>query len=67
MRWSAKSELAEYIKKDLNRTFGDIGFFRDHEVQRLLGRVLLVWSLAHPSMSYKQVCHCIRRPTTLLR
>lgn len=57
LRFRAKRELQGYIKKDIHRTFGDILFFRRKEVQDMLLRVLQVWALAHPSLSYKQARH----------
>lgn len=43
------------IYKDVRRTRGHIGYFRDPQVQALMIRVLYTYSKTHPAVSYNQV------------
>jgi hypothetical protein len=46
------------IYKDVRRTRGHVGYFRDPQVQALMIRVLYTYSKTHPAVSYNQVRSC---------
>jgi len=46
--------LQNQIKKDVERTFQTSAYFRDREVQRALGRVLLAYAQYEPQIGYVQ-------------
>lgn len=57
------SELEETIDKDLSRLYPEHGdFFQRTICQAMLRRILLIWSLMHPSCSYQQGMHELLAP-----
>lgn len=57
------SELEETIDNDLTRLYPEHGaFFQSTFCQVMLRRILLVWSLMHPSCSYRQGMHELLAP-----
>lgn len=54
VRSSIKADLAWAIYKDVLRTKGEIQYFRQETIQAIILRVLLVWSLEHSEVGYKQ-------------
>ncbi|OSX64831.1 hypothetical protein POSPLADRAFT_1123881, partial [Postia placenta MAD-698-R-SB12] len=55
--WFANVELRRTILQDVERTFPDIGYFRDTEVQVQLTNILFVYSVMHPDVGYRQGMH----------
>ena len=53
-QYMLKSDFQRQIWKDVVRTQQSIAWFVEKETQDLCARVLLVWSLAHPEVGYKQ-------------
>ncbi|KAF5315521.1 hypothetical protein D9611_004650 [Ephemerocybe angulata] len=60
--WFNALELKKTILQDVERTFPDIAFFREDEVQDELTNILLVYSLTHPSIGYRQGMHELLAP-----
>ena len=61
-RFFAGSALREEIGRDLERLHPGNAFFEQPTVQRLLLRVLFVWSRSHPALSYRQGMHELLAP-----
>ena len=61
-RFFAGSALREEIGRDLERLHPGNAFFEQPAVQRLLLRVLFVWSRSHPVLSYRQGMHELLAP-----
>ena len=53
-QYLVKSDFARQIWKDVTRTQQTIAWFVEAETQKLMHRILLVWSLAHQDVGYKQ-------------
>jgi hypothetical protein len=53
-QYLVKSDYARQIWKDVTRTQQTIAWFVEAETQKLMHRILLVWSLAHQDIGYKQ-------------
>ena len=53
-QYLVKSDFARQIWKDVTRTQQTIAWFVEAETQELMHRILLVWSLAHQDVGYKQ-------------
>lgn len=53
-QYMLKSDFQRQIWKDVVRTQQSIAWFVEKETQDLIARILLVWSLAHPDVGYKQ-------------
>jgi TBC1 domain family protein 5 len=49
-----RQDFQRLIWKDVIRTQQRIAWFSEKETQNLCARILLVWSLAHPKVGYKQ-------------
>ncbi|KAH8102963.1 RabGAP/TBC [Cristinia sonorae] len=55
--WFASMDLRKTILQDVERTFPDIGYFRDQEVQAQLTNILFVYSSSHSDIGYRQGMH----------
>ncbi|KAI0373274.1 hypothetical protein BV20DRAFT_1104130 [Pilatotrama ljubarskyi] len=60
--WFASMELRKTILQDVERTFPDIAYFRDAEVQAELTNVLFLYSTMHPDIGYRQGMHELLAP-----
>ncbi|GJE98099.1 RabGAP/TBC protein [Phanerochaete sordida] len=60
--WFAAMELRKTILQDVERTFPDIEYFRDQEVQTQLTNILFVYSVTHPDIGYRQGMHELLAP-----
>lgn len=56
-QYFANSELRKDILRDVDRTYPEIDFFRDVQVQELLTMVLFIYAKQHPALVYKQGMH----------
>ncbi|PPR03533.1 hypothetical protein CVT24_007019 [Panaeolus cyanescens] len=63
--WFAGLELRKTILQDVERTFPDIPFFRDPDVQDQLTNILYLYSSSHPAIGYRQGMHEILAPLYL--
>ncbi|KAH9948093.1 RabGAP/TBC [Amylocystis lapponica] len=61
-QWFAAMELRKTILQDVERTFPDIGYFRDTEVQAQLTNILFVYAVTHPDIGYRQGMHELLAP-----
>ena len=55
-------EKIALIKKDVSRTLPESNLFRNEKVQNALNRILLIYSLRHPSNAYTQGMNDILAP-----
>ncbi|KAF9532931.1 rab-GTPase-TBC domain-containing protein [Crepidotus variabilis] len=55
-------ELRKVISQDVERTFPEIAFFREAEVQDQLTNILFLYSTMHPSIGYRQGMHELLAP-----
>ncbi|GLB35004.1 putative protein with domain in Tre-2, BUB2p, and Cdc16p [Lyophyllum shimeji] len=60
--WFASVELRKTILQDVERTFPDIAFFREPEVQVQLTNILFLYSVMNPSIGYRQGMHEVLAP-----
>ncbi|TFK45991.1 RabGAP/TBC [Heliocybe sulcata] len=60
--WFASMELRKTIQQDVERTFPDVEYFRDAEVQYQLTNILFVYSVTHPHVGYRQGMHELLAP-----
>jgi len=60
--WFATVELRKTILQDVERTFPDIGYFRDIEVQYQLTNILYLYSVSVPAVGYRQGMHELLAP-----
>ncbi|OSC96605.1 hypothetical protein PYCCODRAFT_1440937 [Trametes coccinea BRFM310] len=60
--WFAAMDLRKTILQDVERTFPDIAYFRDAEVQAELTNVLFLYSVMHPDIGYRQGMHELLAP-----
>ncbi|KAI0668489.1 rab-GTPase-TBC domain-containing protein [Trametes maxima] len=60
--WFTAMELRKTILQDVERTFPDIAYFRDAEVQAELTNVLFLYSTMHPDIGYRQGMHELLAP-----
>ncbi|KAH9843016.1 RabGAP/TBC [Rhodofomes roseus] len=60
--WFASMELRKEILKDVERTFPDIGYFRDPDVQAQLTNILFIHSSLYPDIGYRQGMHELLAP-----
>ncbi|KII88983.1 hypothetical protein PLICRDRAFT_40606 [Plicaturopsis crispa FD-325 SS-3] len=60
--WFASVELRKTILQDVERTFPDIGYFRDVDVQVQLANILFIYSVTHPDVGYRQGMHELLAP-----
>lgn len=55
-------ELQQEIDKDVSRTFPDIEFFRDQNIQKIMNNILFVYCKENPKLGYKQGMHELLAP-----
>lgn len=60
--WFVGVELRKVIAQDVERTFPDITFFREADVQAQLTNILFLYSVIHPSIGYRQGMHELLAP-----
>ncbi|KAF9559134.1 RabGAP/TBC [Agrocybe pediades] len=60
--WFAGVELRKVIYQDVERTFPDIAFFRENEVQTELTNILFLYSVSNPAIGYRQGMHELLAP-----
>ncbi|KAF7338357.1 Rab-GAP TBC domain-containing protein [Mycena venus] len=61
--WFASVELRKTILQDVERTFPEIAFFREHEVQLQLSNILFIYStVTNPAVGYRQGMHELLAP-----
>ncbi|EPQ58582.1 RabGAP/TBC [Gloeophyllum trabeum ATCC 11539] len=60
--WFASMELRKTIQQDVERTFPDLDYFRDVEVQYQLTNILFIYSVTHPDIGYRQGMHELLAP-----
>ncbi|CDO68876.1 hypothetical protein BN946_scf185000.g19 [Trametes cinnabarina] len=60
--WFTAMELRKTILQDVERTFPDIAYFRDAEVQAELTNILFLYSVMHPDIGYRQGMHELLAP-----
>lgn len=55
-------ELRKTILQDVERTFPDMDYFRDPDVQTQLTNILFIYSVTHPDIGYRQGMHELLAP-----
>ncbi|EIN08055.1 RabGAP/TBC [Punctularia strigosozonata HHB-11173 SS5] len=60
--WFAAIELRKTILQDVERTFPDLLYFRDPDVQAQLTNILYLYSVLHPDIGYRQGMHELLAP-----
>ncbi|OAX37042.1 RabGAP/TBC [Rhizopogon vinicolor AM-OR11-026] len=60
--WFAAVDLRKTIQQDVERTFPDIGYFRDEDVQQELTNILFLYAAMHPAIEYRQGMHELLAP-----
>ncbi|KAJ7632543.1 rab-GTPase-TBC domain-containing protein [Roridomyces roridus] len=61
--WFTAVELRKTILQDVERTFPEIAFFRDSEVQQQLTHILFIYStVTNPAVGYRQGMHELLAP-----
>jgi len=60
--WFAAVDLRKTILQDVERTFPDIGYFRDDDVQQQLTNILFLYAVMHPDIEYRQGMHELLAP-----
>ncbi|OJA13738.1 hypothetical protein AZE42_02959 [Rhizopogon vesiculosus] len=60
--WFAAVDLRKTIQQDVERTFPDIGYFRDEDVQQELTNILFLYAVMHPAIEYRQGMHELLAP-----
>lgn len=60
--WFAAVDLRKTIQQDVERTFPDIGYFRDDDVQQQLTNILFLYAAMHPDIEYRQGMHELLAP-----
>ncbi|KAJ3515805.1 hypothetical protein NLJ89_g1520 [Agrocybe chaxingu] len=63
--WFSGMELRKVIAQDVERTFPDVTFFRESDVQDQLTDILFLYSVLHPSIGYRQGMHELLAPLYL--
>ncbi|CAA7271746.1 unnamed protein product [Cyclocybe aegerita] len=63
--WFSGLELRKVIAQDVERTFPDIPFFRESDIQDQLTDILFLYSVLHPSIGYRQGMHELLAPLYL--
>ncbi|KAH7923851.1 RabGAP/TBC [Leucogyrophana mollusca] len=61
-QWFAAVDLRKTIQQDVERTFPDIGYFRDEDVQQQLSNILFLYSIMHSDIGYRQGMHELLAP-----
>lgn len=60
--WFASMELRKTIAQDVERTFPEIDFFRDTDVQTHLTDILFLYCTTNPEIGYRQGMHELLAP-----
>ncbi|KAH7889272.1 rab-GTPase-TBC domain-containing protein [Phlebopus sp. FC_14] len=60
--WFSAVDLRKTIQQDVERTFPDMGYFRNEDVQHQLTNVLFLYSVMHPDIGYRQGMHELLAP-----
>ncbi|KAI0086643.1 hypothetical protein BDY19DRAFT_959591 [Irpex rosettiformis] len=60
--WFASMDLRKEILQDVERTFPDIGYFRDQHVQGELTNILFLYAVTHADIGYRQGMHELLAP-----
>lgn len=60
--WFASVELRKTIRQDVERTFPEMDYFRDSDVQAQLTNILFLYASANPSIGYRQGMHELLAP-----
>ncbi|KAF8447631.1 rab-GTPase-TBC domain-containing protein [Boletus edulis BED1] len=60
--WFAAVDLRKTIQQDVERTFPDMGYFRNQDVQHQLTNVLFLYCQMHPDIGYRQGMHELLAP-----
>ncbi|TDL27618.1 RabGAP/TBC [Rickenella mellea] len=60
--WFETVELRKTIRQDVERTFPDVAYFRDPDVQSQLTLILFVHSMTQPDIGYRQGMHELLAP-----
>ncbi|KIJ68961.1 hypothetical protein HYDPIDRAFT_144455 [Hydnomerulius pinastri MD-312] len=60
--WFAAVDLRKTIQQDVERTFPDMGYFRNEDIQHQLTNVLFLYSVMHPDIGYRQGMHELLAP-----
>ncbi|KAG2158403.1 rab-GTPase-TBC domain-containing protein [Suillus bovinus] len=60
--WFAAVDLRKTIQQDVERTFPDIGYFRNDDVQQQLTNILFLYAVMHPDLQYRQGMHELLAP-----
>ncbi|TFK29890.1 RabGAP/TBC [Coprinopsis marcescibilis] len=60
--WFAGLEVKQTISQDVERTFPDMPFFREAEIQNQLTNILFVYSATHSRIGYRQGMHELLAP-----
>ncbi|KZS98922.1 RabGAP/TBC [Sistotremastrum niveocremeum HHB9708] len=55
--WFTANELRKTIRQDVERTFPDLSYFRDPDVQQNLTTILFLHSITNPRIGYRQGMH----------
>lgn len=58
----ADSEIRKVIRQDVERTFPDVDFFRDDEIQQRLTDILFIYCKLNLDVSYRQGMHELLAP-----
>lgn len=65
-RTSQDGEIYRQIMVDLPRTCPDSPFFHQEPIQKMMERILYIWSIRHPSSGYVQGMNDILTPLLLI-
>ncbi|KAG9318763.1 hypothetical protein JVU11DRAFT_862 [Chiua virens] len=60
--WFAAVDLRKTIQQDVERTFPDMGYFRNEDIQHQLTNVLFLYCAMHPNIGYRQGMHELLAP-----
>ncbi|KAF8559870.1 hypothetical protein OG21DRAFT_498632 [Imleria badia] len=60
--WFAAVDLRKTIQQDVERTFPDMGYFRNEDIQHQLTNVLFLYCQMHPDIGYRQGMHELLAP-----
>ncbi|KAF8894511.1 rab-GTPase-TBC domain-containing protein [Infundibulicybe gibba] len=60
--WFTSVDLRKTIFQDVERTFPEMAFFRDQNVQLQLTNILFLWSITNPDIGYRQGMHELLAP-----
>ncbi|KAH7910661.1 rab-GTPase-TBC domain-containing protein [Hygrophoropsis aurantiaca] len=60
--WFAAVDLRKTIQQDVERTFPELDYFRDEDVQQQLSNILFLYATMHPDIGYRQGMHELLAP-----